>query len=129
MKDTPSRDQKVGVWCPISLNRIIGPIFFDDTVNSERYFEVSLYLLIGRLHEDEIASGHFQQDGATAHTTRVSVTSPRDVFGDRIVSEYIWPPRSPNFTHLDYDLRGAMRGQFTETVLTPCLNGRKPPHI
>jgi hypothetical protein len=37
IKDTPVHDQKVGVWRAISRNLIIGPIFFDDTINSEWY--------------------------------------------------------------------------------------------
>jgi hypothetical protein len=49
IKDTPFHDQKVGVWCAISWNRIIGPIFLDDTINSERYCEVILYPFIGHL--------------------------------------------------------------------------------
>jgi hypothetical protein len=34
-KDTPLHDQKVGVWRSTSRNLIIGPISFDDTINSE----------------------------------------------------------------------------------------------
>jgi hypothetical protein len=33
-----------------------------------------------------------------------------DVFGDRIISKDIWPPRSPDRTLSDYYLWGAMKG-------------------
>jgi hypothetical protein len=33
----PLHDIKVGVWCAVSTRRVIGPIFFGDTVNSDRY--------------------------------------------------------------------------------------------
>jgi hypothetical protein len=56
-----------------------------------------------------MARGYFQQDSATAHTARISVTLLRGVFGDRIISKDIWPPRSPDLTPPDYNLRGAMK--------------------
>jgi hypothetical protein len=86
IKDTPFHDQ-VGVWCPISRNRVIGPIFLDDTINSERYCEVILSALTEHLNVNETARGYFQQDGVTAHTARVSMTLLRDVFGNRIISK------------------------------------------
>jgi hypothetical protein len=82
-QDTPLHDQEVGVWCVMSRNRIIGPIFFDVTLNSGRYWEVILFPFIGYLNKDEIARVYFQEDGATAHTAHVSMTLLRDVFGDR----------------------------------------------
>ena len=33
LHDKPLHDQKMGVWCAVSGNRIVGPIFFDTTVN------------------------------------------------------------------------------------------------
>jgi hypothetical protein len=90
IKDTPFRDLKVGVWCPISRNRIIVPIFLDDTINSERYCEAILHPFIGHLNEDEIASGYVQQDGAAAHTARVSMTLLRDEFRNRTISKSMY---------------------------------------
>ena len=37
--EKPLHDQKIGVWCAVSRSRIIGPIFFDSTVNSNRYIK------------------------------------------------------------------------------------------
>ena len=36
--EKPLHDQKIGVWCAVSRSRIIEPIFFDSTANSNRYF-------------------------------------------------------------------------------------------
>jgi hypothetical protein len=33
----PLHNQKIGVWCAITASLIVGPIFFENTVNSERY--------------------------------------------------------------------------------------------
>jgi hypothetical protein len=89
-KDTPLHD--------LNVNRIIGPIFFDDTISSERYCEVIPYTFNGYLNDDENDGDRFQRDGAAAHTAHVSMTLLRDVFGDKIISKDIWPPRSPDLT-------------------------------
>ncbi|RWS10786.1 uncharacterized protein B4U80_09266, partial [Leptotrombidium deliense] len=38
--ESPLHPQKVGVWCAISHRRIIGPIFFEKTVNTEVYLDI-----------------------------------------------------------------------------------------
>jgi hypothetical protein len=42
IQDTPLYDEEIGVWWATSRNRIIGPMFFDDTINSKRCCEVIL---------------------------------------------------------------------------------------
>jgi hypothetical protein len=37
MLEVPLHDQKIGVWCAITASRIVGPIFFENTINSEWY--------------------------------------------------------------------------------------------
>jgi hypothetical protein len=96
IKDTPLHDPKVGVWIVISRTRIISPLFFDDVISWERYYEVVLYPFMGHLNEEEITRSYSLQDGAIPHTACVSVTLLRDVLGDRIISKDIWPPWSPD---------------------------------
>jgi hypothetical protein len=48
----------------------------------------------------DIARGCSQQDGATVHAARVSMTLLRDVFEDKIISKNISPPLSPDLTSL-----------------------------
>jgi hypothetical protein len=103
-QDTPLQDQEVAVWCGISRNRIIGPIFLSDTINSGRYCEVILYPLTEYLS----FPGYFQEDGATAHTSRVSMTLLRDMFGDRIISKNVFPPPLPDLVPPDYYMWGKM---------------------
>jgi hypothetical protein len=93
IKDTPIHAQEVIVWRAVSRCRIIGPIFFDDTINLERYCVAILYPLFGHLNVDETGRGHFQQDGAAAHTAHVSVTPLRGMFRDTIISKDMLPTR------------------------------------
>jgi hypothetical protein len=90
--DRPLHDQKVGVWWSISQNRIIGPIFFNNTINSEHYCVVIFYPFIWHLNDDKIACGYLQH-GAPVHTAHASMKLLYKVFRTRIISKGIWPPR------------------------------------
>jgi hypothetical protein len=35
--EVPLHDIKLGVWCAMNAKRIIGPIFYAETINSDRY--------------------------------------------------------------------------------------------
>jgi len=43
------RDLEVGVWCAVNANRVMRPLFFFETTNSERYVKFALLLLSGVL--------------------------------------------------------------------------------
>jgi hypothetical protein len=116
-KDTQWHNQKVDVWCATSWNRIISPLYFDNTINLKRHHEVILYLFISHLNEDKTAR---------THRACVSMTLLRDVSEGRIISNNIWPPWSPDLTSLDYQLWEQWKVQFTKTILTLSLNWRKP---
>jgi len=48
---------------------------------------------------------YFQQDGATPHTTRLSMDVVRRMFPGRVISRFgdiPWPPRSPDLTTCDF---------------------------
>jgi hypothetical protein len=49
-----------------------------------------------QLKEDETDKAYFQHDGTMAYTVHMSTALLDDVFVDRIISETIWPPRSPD---------------------------------
>ncbi|GFV60017.1 acidic fibroblast growth factor intracellular-binding protein, partial [Trichonephila clavipes] len=53
-----------------------------------------------------------QQDGATCHTARATIDLLKNAFGDRLISRFgpvNWPPRSCDFTPLDYFLWGYVK--------------------
>jgi hypothetical protein len=110
IKGVPLHDQEDGVRCAISRNRIIGPIFFDDTIISERYCEVVLYLFTGHLNEEEIARSYFQQAGAATHTARVSMTLLSSVRGQNNFEGHLAARFRPILHPLIIICGGAIKG-------------------
>jgi len=56
----------------------------------------------------------FQQDGATAHTARASMTVVRQMFPQHVVSRFDdvpWPPRSPDLSACDFFLWGYLKSK------------------
>jgi hypothetical protein len=69
-------------WCAVSAWRIIGPIFLDETINSECDLRSFLTPFLDQLTEAKKAYGHFMQGSAIAHTTNNSVNAIVEVFGE-----------------------------------------------
>jgi hypothetical protein len=91
--------QKIGVWCAISRCRIIGPLFFETSINAEAYQEL-IQQFIALLKVDE-CNCWFQQDSATAHTAASTMETLHEFFGEKLISKGLWPPRSPDLTRPD----------------------------
>ena len=87
-----------------------GPIFFESTVNSDRYIKGIFVPFSEHFTVLEKQKTWFQQDGATAHTVRATMTAVRKVFGERVISRDLWPPCSPDLTPPDFYLRGKLKG-------------------
>ena len=71
-----------------------------------------------RVNTEEI---WFQQDGATAHTARASMTVVRQMFLQHVVSRFgdaPWPPRSPDLSACDFFLWGYLKSKVY--VRKPC---------
>jgi hypothetical protein len=78
-------------------------LFFGETANSKRYCSM-LHHFISLLEEDHIIYSWFQQDVSTAHTANNSMKLLNEIFGERVVSRNVWPPRSPDLTPPDFYL-------------------------
>jgi hypothetical protein len=115
--ETDLHPLKIGIWVAISRRRIIGPIFFNETINAERYRRLILEVFIQQLHDDELARGYLQQDGATAHTARATIEYLRQFYDERIVSQGLWPARSPDLTPPDYFLFGHVKNNVYKNRL------------
>ena len=123
IKPIPLHSKKVTVWCAISSREIVGPYFFEDsagntvTVTSERYTQMLREYFFPIIEEKGMGSYHFQQDGATSHTARVSMALLREKFPGKLISrfgEIDWPPRSPDLTPLDFYLWGYLKSKVYE---------------
>jgi hypothetical protein len=98
---------KVKVWCAVSRRRIIGPIFFSETITAILYQELIMNS-ISLLKVDE-QDCWFQQHGATAHAANSTMQMLNDFFGGRIISRNLWPPRSPDLSPPDFYLWGFLK--------------------
>jgi len=74
------------------------------------YMEI-FNIFVNQLDDKELSIGHFQQDGATSHTSHSSMAEIQSFFGYRIISKKLWPPRSPDLTPPDYFLSGYLKGR------------------
>ena len=103
------------MWCAISAQS--GPYFFegDDlvfvAVNAERYNHMleTFFLPEMRGCNWNTARAWFQQNGATAHTARLSMNTLRTAFPGRLLSRFgdiQWPSNSPDLTAADFFLWG-----------------------
>jgi hypothetical protein len=105
----PFHPVKVGVWCAVNARRIVGPAFFNETINCERYVQVILGQFPPEITEEGRLYGWFQQDSATSHTARIPMQALSEVFGDGIISSGIWSARSPDFNTSDFSVWGCVK--------------------
>jgi len=97
------------VWCGIASFGVLGSYFFEDnkgatvTVTSERYVAMLRNFCEPELRRRGIDSSSvcFQQDGATAHTARASMSVLREMFPQHVISragDVPLPARSPDLS-------------------------------
>jgi hypothetical protein len=84
---------KIGMWCAIFQTRIIGPLFFDCTMNTEVYLTI-FTAFVSQLTDKDVTIGCFHQDRTRCHTSHTSVREIESFFGDQIISKALWPTRS-----------------------------------
>lgn len=107
--ETSLHPVKVGIWIAISRRRIIGPVFFNNTVTGEFYRNEILRAFFEEVHDDELRDGYFMQDGASPHTAHETIEYLQKFYQNRLISRGIWPPRSPDLTPPDFFLFGHLK--------------------
>lgn len=106
---------KTNVWCGIYKSYVIGPFFFHQSLNADRYLnflQSEISNLIDNLPLLERQHIWFQQDGAPCHSRLDVRQYVEDCFNERVIhrfSEIRWPPRSPDLTPLDFFLWGYLK--------------------
>ena len=108
--------QKVNVWCGLLRERIIGPFFFNENLNGERFLEFLNTELWEEIHNLPITYRqelYFQLDGAPIHNTAGVREWLHDTFPEKWIGRsspnFPWPPRSPDLTPLDFYFWGAIK--------------------
>ncbi len=108
------------VWCVVAEFGIWGPYFFKEdnvtvTVNSDRYCEMLETFLRPKLNMlHDMDNVWFQQDGATAHTSRRAMGILREMFPGHLISlrgDIGWPARSPDLNPCDFFLWGYLKSK------------------
>ena len=119
LHEAPLHSPQVVVWFAISAQGIIGPYFFegDDgvsvTLNAEPYNHMLETFFLPEIcrRNWNMARAWFQQDGATAHTARLSMNTLRSAFPRRLLSRFgdiHWPSNSPDLTAADFFFCGGI---------------------
>ncbi|MGH9701722.1 MAG: hypothetical protein ACRD52_19985, partial [Candidatus Acidiferrales bacterium] len=104
----------IHVWCGIINNNILGPIFYNGTLNGQRYHQFlqnEIENFLDELPLEEYRNLIWQQDGAPPHAVRDVVQ-----FLNQRHHEWIgrngtisWPPNSPDLSLLDTFLWGHLK--------------------
>ena len=109
------KSKKVNVWCAITINRIIGPYFFQENVNQNSYLEMLNTYFWTEFEEENLEyrrKAYFQQDGCPAHSTLQVRNWLNRYFPQKWLGRcgpIQWPPRSPDLTACDYFLWGFLK--------------------
>jgi hypothetical protein len=111
--EEPLHSPKVIVWAGVSANRIVGPYFFNGTVDGQRYLEMLQDWFWPQLSPEERISLRFMQDGAPPHWSLkvrdwLNVKFPNRWMG-RGSPNMPWPPRSPDLSMCDFFLWGYIK--------------------
>ena len=102
---------KFGIW---------GPYFFEEnnvtvTVNSNRYCDMLETFLRPKLNmPHDMDNVWFQQDGATAHTSRRAMGILREMLPGHLIllrGDIGWPARSPDLNPCDFFLWGYLKSK------------------
>jgi hypothetical protein len=112
--------RRITVWVAISSHGLLGPIFCEETVNSERYLSMLRNTFVPHLLVTSLPlqSQCFMQDGARPQAANVVL----DFLHDTLDSRVVWnrfpgrfacgqnrPPNSPDLNPCDYFLCGFLK--------------------
>jgi hypothetical protein len=108
---------------------VIGPIFFEGTVNSDGYLSDILELFFQELTEEEIRYGYFQEDSSMAHTARISMQRLRDVFDEQIISQGFMATLLPQSLFVTFMCAVIQRGKcIKQSMICRCTEIRNIVH-
>lgn len=118
IQEKPLHLPKVTAWMGIAAWGVIGPYFFEGTVNGDRYRQLLTEFVGPELKKRrKFRQTWFQQDDATCHTSNDTMDCLKKLFCNRIISRnspIVWPSRSPDLSACDYFLWGYLKSKVYE---------------
>ena len=113
----PLHALRVTVWCALSRVGKIAPWFLEEneqavSVTSDCYVNMINECFLPALNQMGVENVWFQQEGATAHTARASITVFRQNFPGHLISSrgnLHWPARFSDLSPCDYFLWGYLK--------------------
>jgi len=125
LHERPLHCDKVTVWAAVAKFGVIGPYFFEEngrsvTVNSARYVAIIRVFLLPALRRRRLNRFRiwFQQDGATAHTSREAMAELRRLFPGKLLShrgDVPWPACSSDLSTCDFFCGDTSKEMCTST--------------
>ncbi len=101
------RSQKIGVGVPFPEEELLVLFFSTTSINWDRYCEI-IQQFIAMLEPSECYSW-FQLDSATSHTSQATMHILKEFFGERLISQGLWPLKLPDMSPQDYFLWGYVK--------------------
>ena len=101
-----------------STGKIFGPHFIEGRLDTREYMRIIRYHVIQQDFRDQNVNRQqtwWQQDGAPAHTSNISMRYLRGQFPGKLISkrgDWPWPPRSPDLTPCDFFLWGYVKNKI-----------------
>lgn len=111
----------VNVWCGILGDTIIGPYFFDEPLNGNRFLDFIrniLPVLLENVPLETRRNMFLQLDGCPAHYLIQVREHLNETYRNRWIgrgSLFPWPARSPDLTCLDFYLWGRLKDLVFQT--------------
>ena len=105
----------VTVWAGVWSQGLIGPFFFTESVNGDRYLDMleeNFWPVVAEAAENEDEPIFFQHDGAPPHYRLTVRNWLHEHFPRRWIGRggsIPWPPRSPDLTPPDFFLWGVLK--------------------
>ena len=122
---------KVTVWCTVLSSQIIGPFFFEGDGGERVTVTAACYVrMMENLHLENWGSIWFQQDWATAHTTKISMALLHETFPGHLISrlgDVPWPACSPDLSAPDFFSWDYLKSHVYNTL--PCTTEELKKHI
>lgn len=107
----------VNVWCGVIGGRLVGPIFYEGTLDANRYLDFlnnEISELLGDLPLALRAQMYYHHDGAPPHNGRNVVAFMNNEYPGRWLGTngpIPWPARSPDLNPLDFFVWGHVKNR------------------